>query len=229
MARGLALTLAALAAALHLAVACSTVTVNPGVDPNSTVSARTMDFSNLDLNTTVDVVPKGSKLWSGLQNIDLTGSKVGDANVKGKLKPLRYSDVFYNAPARVTLCDTQRWRFGSARIFLHCSLKPSFPPIDALFFNPTGQMDFPVSDSKQMYYTNKYGFVALQQHIFANTIQPMAGNKLNITNAFGDALFSAVSDGLNEKVWGYVVATHHHETAGRHFVTTGRADAAVIG
>jgi penicillin V acylase-like amidase (Ntn superfamily) len=57
--------------------------VNPDIAQGSAVSARTMDFSKIDLNTTVNIVPAGSTLWSGMLNDDLTGSAAGDVNKQG--------------------------------------------------------------------------------------------------------------------------------------------------
>lgn len=84
MATGLASLFAAVAA-LHYANACSTFMVNPDVAPDSAASARTMDFSYIDLSTTLNIVPKGSMLWSGIRNEDLTGSTAGDVDENGMI------------------------------------------------------------------------------------------------------------------------------------------------
>lgn len=56
-----------LLACMEAANACSMVMVNPLISGANAVSVRTMDYSGtaagLDLVTSVNVVPKGSKLW----------------------------------------------------------------------------------------------------------------------------------------------------------------------
>lgn len=48
------------------ALACSTAVVSPLTSAEYTASFRTMDFDNLDLNTTLNVIPRNSRLFTHL-------------------------------------------------------------------------------------------------------------------------------------------------------------------
>jgi hypothetical protein len=81
--------------AVQRADACSTFMVNPNVAKEA-ASARTFDYDSYDLNSTIDIVPRGSTLWSGLMNQDVTGS-TRDVNENGRLDVPKSNDtrVYY--------------------------------------------------------------------------------------------------------------------------------------